>query len=83
MGTILAQGQRICYDPHMLLPQVEFTLPFFKKEQLTHNVYSFYFDRSANKDFSFEAGQYMRVLLEFDAPDPKRKITTAFDSFFP
>ena len=51
------------------MPQVEFTLPFLKKEQLTHNVYSFYFDRSQNDTFAFQAGQYMRVLLEFSEHD--------------
>lgn len=55
----------------MLSPQLEFTLPFIKKEQLTDNVYSFYFDRSQNKEFNFEAGQYMRVLLDFTEPDPR------------
>lgn len=53
----------------MLLPQIEFALPFLRKEQLTHNVYSFYFDRSQNSEFTFEAGQYMRVLLEFTEHD--------------
>lgn len=53
----------------MLIPQIEFSLPFLKKEQLTHNVYSFYFDRSTNDKFAFQAGQYMRVLLEFNEHD--------------
>lgn len=48
-----------------------FSLPFVKKEQVAHETYSFYFDRSAAPDFDFTAGQYIRMSLEIEQPDER------------
>jgi ferredoxin-NADP reductase len=48
-----------------------FSLPFVKKEQVAHETYSFYFDRNAQPDFDFTAGQYIRMSLEIEHPDER------------
>lgn len=45
-----------------------FSLPFVKKQQLTNDVYSFYFDRSAFA-FDFLPGQYVQMRLTHPSPD--------------
>jgi ferredoxin-NADP reductase len=47
-----------------------FALPFVKKEQLTNDVYSFYFDRVSHP-FSFLPGQYLRMILPHENPDER------------
>ncbi len=46
-----------------------FTVSFLKKEQLTEDTYSFYFDRPS--DFQFEPGQYLRLTLDIVDPDER------------
>lgn len=46
----------------------EFYLPFIKKEQLTKDAYSFYFD-SVRCGFDFLPGQYIRMTLNIKNPD--------------
>ncbi len=45
-----------------------FIAPLLRKDQLTNDTYSFYFDRK-NTGFSFTAGQYIRMILPITATD--------------
>ncbi len=47
-----------------------FALSFVKKEQLTADVYSFYFDRESHA-FTFLPGQYVRMILPHENPDER------------
>ncbi len=47
-----------------------FELPFARKEQLSADTYTFYFDRSAHQ-FDFLAGQYFRDTLQIENPDDR------------
>ena len=46
----------------------QFSLPFIKKQQLTKDVSSFYFDRT-NVPFDFLPGQYIQMVLPHEFPD--------------
>lgn len=48
----------------------EFLLPFIKKEKITENIYSFYFDPKKT-GFTFSPGQYIRMVLPHDDPDER------------
>ena len=54
----------------MNLPK-DFTLPFLKKEQVAHDAYSFYFDRTKIPDFDFLPGQYVKMFLDVPNPDDR------------
>lgn len=49
---------------------LKFQLPFYKKEKLNDETFTFYFDRSLC-EFDFFAGQYFRVTLSIDNPDER------------
>lgn len=44
-------------------------IPFIKKTQITHDIYSFFFRRPP--DFNFLPGQYLRMILHHDSSDDK------------
>ena len=48
-----------------------FQLPFIRKEKIARDIYSFYFNRLANADFDFVAGQYIRMILNIANPDER------------
>lgn len=48
----------------------DFVLPFLKKEQVATDTFAFYFDRRGF-EFDFTAGQYIRMTLPIDNPDPR------------
>ena len=60
---------------------IKFESQFIKKEKLSKDVYSFYFDRvrvergsgkrSYAEDFDFIFGQYVRLTLQIDSPDER------------
>src|SRR5258708_3228613 len=52
----------------MQTPAKEFFLPFLRREQITENVYSLFFDRRDVK-FTFLPGQYIRMVLPHKNPD--------------
>lgn len=52
----------------MIAEPKEFYLPLVKKTQLAKDTYSFYFG-SANTDFNFLPGQYIRMTLAIKNPD--------------
>lgn len=54
----------------MSTPPTSFLLPFVKKEQLTKDAFSFYFDRKAFA-FDFLPGQYIRMILPNENPDDR------------
>ncbi len=47
-----------------------FQLPFLKKEQLTNDTFSFYFDRT-KFTFDYLPGQYIRMILPHENPDDR------------
>lgn len=47
-----------------------FILPFIKKEEVAHNTYTFYFDRSQNS-FDYIPGQYLYMTLPHNNPDER------------
>lgn len=47
----------------------EFSLPFWKKEQVADQTYSFYFRRTEKIDF--KPGQYIRMTLDLTENDPR------------
>src|SRR5438309_1255036 len=49
----------------------EFQLPFVKKEQVSSDAYTFYFDRKAFPAFSFLPGQWIRTTLPIAEPDDR------------
>ena len=52
----------------------KFELPFAKKDQLTKDTYTFYFDRVKRgfaENFDYHAGQYFRVSLPIENPDER------------
>ena len=51
-------------------PAASFALPFLRKEQLTADTYSFYFDRTAHP-FEYLPGQYIRMILMHENPDER------------
>ena len=53
----------------MAMPRKEFYLPLTKKEQLTKDVYSFYFKRP--QDLDFLPGQYIRMILPIEKKDER------------
>lgn len=59
----------------MPTPPTSFALSFVKKEQLTADTYSFYFDRTVHP-FEFLPGQYIRMILMH--PDPDERGTSRF-----
>lgn len=48
---------------------VKFESTFVKKEKLSKDVYSFYFERK--KDFDFIPGQYLKLYLQIENPDAR------------
>lgn len=54
----------------MVTPPQIMVLPFVKKEQVSKDAYSFYFDRS-KFDFDFYPGQYTRITLSHPNPDER------------
>ncbi len=48
----------------------KFELTFLKKEKMSRDAYSFYFDRR-NLDFDFIPGQYLKLFLEIKNPDDR------------
>ncbi len=50
----------------------DFFLPFLKKEKVSKDAYSFYFDRKSS-DFIFLPGQYIRMTLPIENPDERGK----------
>lgn len=49
----------------------DFLFPLVKKERITQNVFSLYFEKSAGLTFSFTAGQHVRIVLDGVMGDPK------------
>lgn len=47
------------------------SLPLFKKEQINHDVVSFYFDRTNVSEYTFLPGQYNRVTIPTVENDPR------------
>lgn len=56
----------------------EFVLSFVKKEQVSQDTYTFYFDRTKlGSEFNFLAGQFIKITLPHENPD-ERGITRNF-----
>lgn len=49
----------------------DFRLPFVKKEQLSDDAWSFFFDRTVYPDLSFLPGQYVRMTLDIPQTDER------------
>lgn len=65
--SMLAHARTLLYKQCMAKA---YKLPFLRKEQITHDVWSFFFDRSG-VDFDFLPGQYTRMTLPHPAPDDR------------
>lgn len=48
----------------------KFELTFIKKEKISLDTYSFYFDRK-NLNFNFLPGQYIKIFLDIEKPDDR------------
>lgn len=59
------------YNYSMTQVPIDFSLPFVKKEQLSDDAWSFFFDRTAYPDLSFLPGQYVRMTLEIPQTDER------------
>ena len=49
----------------------KFVLPFVRKEQVAKDTFSFFFDRSANPEFAYLPGQYIRMILPHEDADDR------------